>query len=626
MNKTIIWDSEEQVPQGYNQVLLWRQFTSNGNPNIVSIPALVEHRAPELKARYLSWIYDLAQMRFQDRVLIDLFQIDPGFNYWWMTLFSEKNNFSKSPQIADAIRLMALSDWIKEKDITNIVFASANKMLAECLRKWCKAQGILFEWQITSLPPKNTSIAYQVYKALPAILRSVLWMLYYLSQNWRFRGLGLEGWSRSTGQITFISYLLKVNTKSVFQNQLSNQYWASLPNDLKQEGRETNWLHIYLKDSSTSSVDEGVEAIKQLNISAEKMQSHVVLQSFLSVSIVFKAVHTWIKFIRLGMKTKGLVMANIGRIDDLTLWPLFVKDWDESMFGPSALENAFNLVLFEKAFSNLPKQRVGVYLQENQAWEFACIQSWRAEKHGLLVGCPHSTVRFWDLRYFFDPRTYKVGASNAMPRPDFVALNSEFATATYLNGGYPSSELIQVEALRYLYLERFASKSISFNSFNQKDFHLLVLGDYLSVNTVTQLKILVKAVEILPFKVFITVKPHPACPIDSDEYPTLNMRVTSEPIEKLLTDGIVAYVSSVTSAAMDVYCSGVPVISVLDPNFLNMSPLRGFSEVAFVSSAEELVKTLTLYSAPIPLEVSTRNYFIIDAKLPRWRKLLLQDS
>ena len=47
-----------------------------------------------------------------------------------------------------------------------------------------------------------------------------------------------------------------------------------------------------------------------------------------------------------------------------------------------------------------------------------CVQSWMRQvarraclcptkhmEHGQTVGCAHSTVRYWDLRYFFDPRT-----------------------------------------------------------------------------------------------------------------------------------------------------------------------------------------------------------------------------
>ena len=34
------------------------------------------------------------------------------------------------------------------------------------------------------------------------------------------------------------------------------------------------------------------------------------------------------------------------------------------------------------------------------------IHAWRASGHGSITAFPHSTVRYWDLRHFFDVRTY----------------------------------------------------------------------------------------------------------------------------------------------------------------------------------------------------------------------------
>ena len=45
--------------------------------------------------------------------------------------------------------------------------------------------------------------------------------------------------------------------------------------------------------------------------------------------------------------------------------------------------------------------------------------------------------------------------------------------------------------------------------------------------------------------------------------------------------------SCLTSAAVDAYCAGLRVISVLDPTALNLSPLRGFDEVRYVSSGQQ---------------------------------------
>ena len=59
----------------------------------------------------------------------------------------------------------------------------------------------------------------------------------------------------------------------------------------------------------------------------------------------------------------------------------------------------------DNILSNIPKQKVGIYLLENQAWEKSLISSWNKFNHGGLIGVAHSTIRFWDLRYFRSKNT-----------------------------------------------------------------------------------------------------------------------------------------------------------------------------------------------------------------------------
>ena len=99
-----------------------------------------------------------------------------------------------------------------------------------------------------------------------------------------------------------------------------------------------------------------------------------------------------------------------------------------------------------------------------------------------------------------------------------------------------------------------------------------------------------------------------------------------EPIAKLLAECDVAYTSAATSAAVDAYCAGVPIVSVLDPNTLNLSPLRGFDGVLFASTPEELAAALTSAATAPNTSGDQQEFFTLDPELPRWKKLLKLDS
>ena len=152
---------------------------------------------------------------------------------------------------------------------------------------------------------------------------------------------------------------------------------------------------------------------------------------------------------------------------------------------------------------------------------------------------------------------------------------------------------------------------------------VLVLGDYLFSNTQRQINLLAQAAPSLPAAMIITVKPHPACPIHAVDYPSLCMTVTMEPIAKLLAECDVAYTSAVTSAVVDAYYVGVPVVSVLDLNTLNLSPLRGCEGMLFVNTPEKLVAGLASAASTQRTRNDRNEFFTLDPQLPRWRKLIL---
>lgn len=206
--------------------------------------------------------------------------------------------------------------------------------------------------------------------------------------------------------------------------------------------------------------------------------------------------------------------------------------------------------------------------------------------------------------------------------PDKVAVNGPAATDAYLKGGYPAEELAQVEALRYIYLGKTGPQLFKQNVTPKMGLRLLVLGDYLMYNTQVQMRLLEKAAAEFPAHTEITVKPHPACPIRSEDFPKLQLTVTMEPLSELLTAYDVAYTSAVTTAAMDAYCAGIPVISVADPNTLNLSPLRCFPNTKFVSTENDLIAVIKEFSLERKIAKIQQSIFNTNPELALWRKLI----
>ncbi len=617
----IVWDVDGPPPAGDWTPILWRGFGEDGASEMVSIPTLIEMDAEILRARYLAWVYELGERRIKGMRLVDQLGARPGFSFWWMTLLAEKCNFSKSPQITDAIRLMALESWAAGRPIKKIVLASANVSLAACMRSWCARSSVSFEWRRGSpIAEKKLPWARRVQQWLPDLAQALIWLIRYLARTWPLRGDGLAKWRAARGQVTFVSYLFNLAPEAAKEGRFESRYWAHLPDDLRRNGCKTNWLHLHINDALLPGGRQSVDLIHQFNETGGDAQVHATLDSFLSIRGIIRTLLDYGRLVWTSKQLQSTLASSRG--SGIDLWPLFERDWQKSTVGLAAMSNALFLNLFESAFTALPQQRVGVYLQENQGWELAMIHSWKVAGHARIIGVPHSTVKYWDLRYFFDSRNYSREGLNILPLPDQAALNGAMAIGLYKNGNYPMNHVVEVEALRYLHLVNEKVGTHPQKSLAASTLRILVLGDYLSSNTQQQIRLLEKAVQLMPKTTAITVKPHPACPIKPADYPGLFMQITSAPISELLSVCDVAYTSNATSAAADVYCAGIPVISVLDPNALNQSPLRGRKGAVFASTPEELANALvSAVASPHSME-DRRNFFTLDLSLPRWRKLL----
>ena len=187
---------------------------------------------------------------------------------------------------------------------------------------------------------------------------------------------------------------------------------------------------------------------------------------------------------------------------------------------------------------------------------------------------------------------------------------------------YPKKGLIECEALRYPHLKDLWDRRLP-SGLREEVIKVLILGDYVHLSNVKMLKML----ETAAFNKFAltsyTVKPHPNTMINIEDYPSLDFNIVITPLGEMLNDYDIVYSSNLTSAAVDAYLSGLPVVVMLDDSELNLSPLRGRSGVRFVSSPEELAAALQAQNNDVYKRPDLNNFFFLDPELPRWSQLLI---
>jgi surface carbohydrate biosynthesis protein (TIGR04326 family) len=617
----LVWDGESSPPHRAGTTLLWRTVPDAQAEDVVAVPLLVERDADELRTRYLAWVHAIGQDVCGGRSLIERLHLRGGFSYWWMTPLSEKCNYLKSPQIDHAMRLLAFAKWAGGRDIVRLEVATSDAPLAACFRTWCEQAGIAFEWQ--QLPASNSILPWhrRVMSALPDVVQAFVWLAKYVVDRWAMRGVGLRAWRETQAQVTFASYSLNLQPDAASAGHFESLYWGSLPKMLSDRDRASNWIHLYVENPVLPSPGVAKEVFQRLNRNESPIRTHVTLDTFLGWQVIACSVRDWWRFRGLGRSVPRALQSS--SLTGIGIGPLFEHEWQKSFQGMDALLNFLYCNLVEAAVRALPKQDVGVYLQENQPWEIAFVHAWRAAGHGRLIGVPHSSVRYWDLRYFFDVRDYAGTSRYSLPLPDQIAVNGPVAMRILSEAKCPLERLVEVEALRYLYLcDLPITRAITSAQQGVFPLRILVLTDYDAGRTWKQLNLLAEMLHLLPNNAQITVKYHPALPLALADLPGQRMKIADRPLPEMLATSDVAYASAVTSAAVDAYCAGLPVVALSDPGSLNMSPLRGLDTVTFVHSPEQLAHAFMGGVRGRNHEFSAENFFTLDETLPRWRRLL----
>lgn len=397
-------------------------------------------------------------------------------------------------------------------------------------------------------------------------------------------------------------------------------------------GGETNWLHHFLFSSSVPNVRTSINLARTFNSNSSPQGCHSFIDSYLSPRLVLRAFKKWIRLILVSWKLREIHELFTPEGSNAWLWPMLRRDWLSSIKGTTSIINCLWIELFDAALEDIPHQYNGLYLCENQGWERAFLHAWRKHEHGKIIGVPHATVPIWHMYYFDDPRTLNTRDNLSQPLPDQMAVNGPVAWNAFLESDYRPEQLVEVEALRYLNLAGLSKKRETDSTKSEKTHqsdpyqkNILVVGDFIPLSNHELLSDLEKTMQILTNHYSLTFKPHPGLDVNMKNYPNLTIQKTSEALENILCSFDLVISANSTSASVDAFLAGLPVIIRMDGSSLNLSPFRGQDGICFVGSVDDLVKAISVISTS-ETDNHKQEYFWIDPRLPRWKALLNLDK
>ena len=136
-------------------VLHWDKKQDLNSKNSFSVINFAEQNSDNIKKIYLDWIDNIGNKEISKKRLVEKLNIRGKYNGWWHSYFIEKSNYENSPHISDALKLIAMQEWIKDYEIKKIVFYSTNKTLAECINKFSINKNITYKWEKIKINKSN---------------------------------------------------------------------------------------------------------------------------------------------------------------------------------------------------------------------------------------------------------------------------------------------------------------------------------------------------------------------------------------------------------------------------------------------------------------------------------------
>lgn len=572
-------------------VVAWNEF-ADGVSRHLSLPTIVRDHASHYRAALLSFLRNLETSPHPAGDLIESLHTDDDLSYWWMTLVFAKR-WGDLGVLPDAVKVLALADLLAEQRPRLLIIAVSNERALQSIASTANLLGIPHE-------SKNVSSAQHSPRA---VLRAVRILL---------SGVRLTPREPVTQSETVIAdYLFRVDPQSLKTGVFRSQYWAYLPEMLE---RGVLWLHRFTPHSATPTRRRARQLVKRFN-SSDRSDTHVLLDDIHGLHELRTTLRRYRTIRRLGRKSPDIALRF--RSERADLWPIFKYDWEESFRGSHAMSMAMLHTALESTIGSARGVKRGLYIYENQPWEASLVRVWRKHHPAPLIAVPHSTIRFWDMRYFVSAGTL---TDSRFSKPDIIAVNSPLARRELEQGGWSADHLCEVEALMYLYLNTPDSAC------GQGD-EIVVLGELDHASTQRYLQFLTHARKKSATHHAVVFKAHPLVDATTFDLRPLNASASTDHVSDLLRRARVLITGASGSTVLEALSRGIPTICVLDPAELDLSTIHEHPLLKVVGTVDEFESALVdLLSSTTARATTDRSLFHVDADLKRWRRLLLEPN
>ena len=587
-NSIIIFEKDHFNIQNLSNKICWDDRLED--QYTISIVNYIEKNSALFKEIFLNLFNQFNKTKINNTYIFNRF-VSSNINFWLANKINEKNVFS-SRDFFNNMKFLALEYYLESNKIKIIELYSQNIFLIQNIKLLCKKKNIKFinKFNLNFFQKYwfyiSTSQIVTTYKNLFKVLIYFIYLIFF-----KFK-LSKEKLNISNSKNILIqNYYLNKHHNLFNKNEYLNTYWGHLFSKINGS-YNLNLINILNNDS------------KKIYRNKYDSNTNFINDKYYLLDLI-SAFFLYIKFFLISLNPNY----NFEKINKIFNFKLsFLRlNYNESLNGINLFKNILYFKVFDNYLKTHKKIDLGIYLYENLCWEKIFIQVWKKNKHRNLIGCAHSTIRYWDLRY------YDINKSDNLLFPNIIAINPmDKKTKKFFNNNIS----IVVEALRY---QKEYGKIKNFRNYNLNT--ILLIGD---IDKLTTNKMLECINSLSNKNIKIVFKPHPTNRFKLYDFKNTNLNISENNIHDIINqNNINIAIGSISSTLSELYERNLTLINYLDGNNFNFSTLNDKSNVYYFSNSIELndilanLKNFTI-SESEPLFYRNKN-------LTKWKKLIKEN-
>ncbi len=598
------------------KVVHWEGRSKSANDESIYILDELEKYSDEIRDRYLEAIDKIPTLKLNKKSLFEHFKITNSFNLWWSTKVSEKCMFSQGyKEKVDCLKLLALDNYMSYKNIVDFKVKTSNKLLERALIQIANKHGLNHE--IDS--EKADYLRAQKIKIKNILCRSksIFSLLKYLWTRRMLLGIGSSKWRSLKTDLIIFSYFTNP-IKTSLARIYSNRFLGNLPEKLHINRISVGWLYLYDLGDHTLCPREASDFIRKANnCYKETHVVHVLIESFIDVRVLLKSIESW--FSLKGLNCKEINLGD-GESDLHLIWPYIKPELSFAAINTHALRMIINYFAIEEALGSDNNRSLGLYLYEGEVNEYLLLQAWSRKMANKIVAYPHSSIRYWDLRYHVSNYLLESNNMSHRPQADGICISGNLIRQSIRNSAMYYATKYDVETTRYEHL-----KYLSDDIIKSKEDNILIVADYDNNVTNRMVSIVLESLRLTNKKFIPKLLPHPGGNIQSYD---LQIDIAPRDINllKAFQKYSVIIISHSTTAVVEALISKVNLIVCLDSSMPNMCPLRQDDGINFICNAEQLAARLnnisTIQSKINIHKNNYQNFFTVSEGKEMWIKMV----